>query len=306
MPDDSQEKVEDDLPAKNKHLEKIKSGIESAGKYIADSSSKAAQATSKLASSVAENVAAKKEEFLENRKVKNEQFIDSLKTDDKYRSIIVDDEQLPPMVSLTVEEHETILESISELEDEIQNLKNEIKEKEDTISSLEANQDKISKKKKKKKRSEKESEDKQGLGEEVGKSFNQILVTLGFSVIWAIILIAIDFQLKDRGFEFSGLNSKAIVWPIGTAIWTLFLLTSQKKAGTLLSMEMNNRIKTSLGVGLATTLSLMLTDGEMQAITNVWGWAMTIALCAFLLSGFFRGLFSSIRNLSRLIPGTKS
>ena len=250
MPDDSQEKVEDDLPAKNKHLEKIKSGIESAGKYIADSSSKAAQATSKLASSVAENVAAKKEEFLENRKVKNEQFIDSLKTDDKYRSIIVDDEKLPPMVSLTVEEHETILESISDLEDEIQNLKNEIKEKEDTISSLEANQDKISKKKKK--RSEKESEDKQGLGQEVGKSFNQILVTLGFSVIWAIILIAIDFQLKDRGFEFSGLNSKAIVWPIGTAIWTLFLLTSQKKAGTLLSMELNNRIKTSLGVGLAT------------------------------------------------------
>ena len=304
MPDDSQEKVEDDLPAKNKHLEKIKSGIESAGKYIADSSSKAAQATSKLASSVAENVAAKKEEFLENRKVKNEQFIDSLKTDDKYRAIIVDDEKLPPMVSLTVEEHETILESISDLEDEIQNLKNEIKEKEDTISSLEANQDKISKKKKK--RSEKESEDKQGLGQEVGKSFNQILVTLGFSVIWAIILIAIDFQLKDRGFEFSGLNSKAIVWPIGTAIWTLFLLTSQKKAGTLLSMELNNRIKTSLGVGLATTLSLMLTDGEMQAITNVWGWAMTIALCAFLLSGFFRGLFSSIRNLSRLIPGTKS
>ena len=227
MPDDSQEKVEDDLPAKNKHLEKIKSGIESAGKYIADSSSKAAQATSKLASSVAENVAAKKEEFLENRKVKNEQFIDSLKTDDKYRSIIVDDEKLPPMVSLTVEEHETILESISDLEDEIQNLKNEIKEKEDKISSLEANQDKISKKKKK--RSEKESEDKQGLGQEVGKSFNQILVTLGFSVIWAIILIAIDFQLKDRGFEFSGLNSKAIVWPIGTAIWTLFLLTSQKK-----------------------------------------------------------------------------
>ena len=304
MPDDSQEKVEDDLPAKNKHLEKIKSGIESAGKYIADSSSKAAQATSKLASSVAENVAAKKEEFLENRKVKNEQFIDSLKTDDKYRSIIVDDDKLPPMVSLTVEEHETILESISDLEDEIQNLKNEIKEKEDTISSLEANQDKISKKKKK--RLEKESEDKQGLGQEVGKSFNQILVTLGFSVIWAIILIAIDFQLKDRGFEFSGLNSKAIVWPIGTAIWTLFLLTSQKKAGTLLSMELNNRIKTSLGVGLATTLSLMLTDGEMQAITNVWGWAMTIALCAFLLSGFFRGLFSSIRNLSRLIPGTKS
>ena len=104
----------------------------------------------------------------------------------------------------------------------------------------------------------------------------------------------------------SGLNSKAIVWPIGTAIWTMFLLSSQKKAGTLLSMELNNRIKMSLGVGLATTLSLMLTDGEMKAITNVWGWSMTVALCAFLLSGFFRGMFSAIRNLSRIIPGQKA
>lgn len=287
--------------AKNKHLEKIKSGLESAGKYIADSSTKAAQATSKIASTVAENVAAKKEEFLENRKVKNEQFIDSLRTDDKYKSIIVDDEKLPPMVSLTVEEHEAMIVNMTNLEKEVEVLRNDIMERDEKIESLESQKDKPKKKKK-----DDVPKDSQGLSKEVGKSFNQILITLSFSVVWAIILIALDFQLKDRGFELSGLNSKAIVWPIGTAIWTMFLLSSQKKAGTLLSMELNNRIKTSLGVGLATTLSLMLTDGEMKAITNVWGWSMTVALCAFLLSGFFRGMFSAIRNLSRIIPGQKA
>jgi len=78
----------------------------------------------------------------------------------------------------------------------------------------------------------------------------------------------------------------------------MFLLTSQSKAGTLLSMDVKNRIKTSIGIGLATTLSLMLTDGETRAITNIWGWAMTLALCAFLLSGFFRGIYSTLRKIS--------
>jgi hypothetical protein len=36
----------------------------------------------------------------------------------------------------------------------------------------------------------------------------------------------------------------------------------------------------------------------MRAITNIWGWAMTLALCAFLLSGFIRGVISSFRNIS--------
>ena len=85
----------------------------------------------------------------------------------------------------------------------------------------------------------------------------------------------------------------------------MFLLSSQKKAGTLLSMKLGNRVKTSIGVGLATTLSLMLTDGDMQGITNVWGWTMTAALCAFLLSGFIRGLVSSVRNLSKVVSFSK-
>ena len=205
------------------------------------------------------------------------------------------------MVSLTVEEHEAMIVNMTNLEKEVEVLRNDIMERDEKIESLESQKDKLKKKKK-----DDVPKDSQGLSKEVGKSLNQILITLSFSVVWAIILIALDFQLKDRGFELSGLNSKAIVWPIGTAIWTMFLLSSQKKAGTLLSMELNNRIKTSLGVGLATTLSLMLTDGEMKAITNVWGWSMTVALCAFLLSGFFRGMFSAIRNLSRIIPGQKA
>ena len=66
-------------------------------------------------------------------------------------------------------------------------------------------------------------------------------------------------------------------------------------------MDAKNRIKTSVGIGLATTLSLMLADGETRAITNIWGWSMTLALSAFLLSGFFRGIYSSFRKITNKI-----
>ena len=222
------------------------------------------------------------------------EFIESLKEDEKYKQIIVSDEKLPPMVMIPATEHQQLLDEITSLQSEVERLKTDLDVSHKSIqtneNSLEEEVDEPAKKTK--------NGNEKGLTGEVNKSINQILITLGFSVVWAIILIATTFQLEQNDISFSGLGAKTIVWPIGTAIWTLFLLTSQSKAGTLLSMDVRNRIKTSIGIGLATTLSLMLTDGETRAITNIWGWAMTLALCAFLLSGFFRGLFSSFRKIS--------
>jgi len=57
------------------------------------------------------------------------------------------------------------------------------------------------------------------------------------------------------------------------------------------------RLKTAIGIGLATELAMILMNEEMQAITNVWGWTATTALAAFLLSGFFRGIAASISRI---------
>ena len=74
-----------------------------------------------------------------------------------------------------------------------------------------------------------------------------------------------------------------IVWPVCTALWSLFLLGRLAKARTFLTMGWSMRIKTALGIGLATELAMLLMNEEMQAITNVWGWSATVALTAFLL-----------------------
>ena len=283
-----------DLKSKlNDSIESVKSGAIKSSKAVAEASKKAADSTAKFAADVVTKISAKKEEVLENRKRKKAEFIESLKEDEKYKQIIVTDEKLPPMVTIPATEHEEMLGKIRELENEVHRLEEKLGEAERLTQSVDATfvedvgiGD------------ESVKEGEKGLTGEVNRSINQILLTLGFSVIWAIVLIVATFQLENRNINFSGLGAKAIVWPLGTAIWTIFLLTSQSKAGTLLSMDLKNRFKTAVGVGLATILSLMLTDGEMRAITNIWGWAMTVALCAFLLSGFFRGLFSSFRKIT--------
>ena len=274
-------------------IETVKSGAIKSGKIIADTSKKAVDSAAKFASEMSTKIGAKKEQVIETRKKQKAEFIESLKDDEKYKQIF-NDEKLPPMVTIPVTEHQQILDEINALQSEVKRLKANLEEAGEFVQTIDRNSENTNDKGTEKRK----SADEKGLSGEVNKSINQILITLGFSVIWAIILIAVTFQLEQNGVVFSGLGAKAVVWPIGTTIWALFLLTSQSKAGTLLSMDMKNRIKTSVGVGLATTLSLMLTDGETRAITNIWGWAMTLALCAFLLSGFFRGVYSTFRKVS--------
>ena len=304
MEDKKEESLNDDNSKINQHLDKIKSGLETTRKKVVKTSKKAVEVTSKLTSDAVGKVVEKKEKFIEKRQKKREEFVESLREDEKYKQIIADNEKLPKMISIPVEEHENLVQDIRLLEKKVEELKLQIKSNNIEIESK--NSEIVESKTDADSEEKNQVKTERGIGGEVNRSINQILVTLGFSVLWAIILIVIDFQLQDREIELSGMGTKAIVWPFGTAIWALFLLSSQSKAGTLLSMDWSNRIKTSIGVGLVTTLSLMLTDGEMKGITNVWGWAMTIALCAFLLSGFFRGLLSSLRNLTRWIRPKQS
>ena len=306
MPDEKSSTSDEDSSKFEQTLDTIKVGAEISAKAIVDASKKAGESVSKFSSEIGAKISGKKDMLVENRKKQKSEFIESLKDDEKYKQIIVDEGKLPKMVSLPVVEHQEMLETIQRLESEVRELELALQSASQNESEMPTKVDidgdgvssentEVTKK----------TQTERGLSGEVGISMNQILITLGVSVLWAIILIVINFQLEERGFELSGLGTKAVVWPVGTAIWTMFLLSSQKKAGTLLSMKLGNRVKTSIGVGLATTLSLMLTDGDMQGITNVWGWTMTAALCAFLLSGFIRGMISSLRKISRVVSFSK-
>ena len=194
-------------------IESVKSGAIKSGKVIADTSKKAAGSAAKFASDMSTKFGEKKEQAIETRKKQKAEFIVSLKDDDKYKQIF-NDEKLPPMVTIPVVEHQQLLDEISALQSEVNNLNARLEETGEFVQIIDQNSESISDIGTEKKK----NADEKGLSGEVNKSINQILITLGFSVIWAIVLITVTFQLEQNDIALSGLGPKPVVWPIGTMI----------------------------------------------------------------------------------------
>ncbi len=145
------------------------------------------------------------------------------------------------------------------------------------------------------------------LTQEVGKSLRETTTILWVSVVWLAGLTAADYSLKNDLLTIPELPFAVDIalWSVGTGAWSLFVLWRLKKARTFLSMPVGMRIQTSIGVGLATAMAILLMQEQKVALQNVWGWSATIALSALLLSGFVRGLWGSARRIGRLDKGRR-
>ena len=148
-----------------------------------------------------------------------------------------------------------------------------------------------------KSRKDKKPVQEQGLRESLGTSLSEIVMLLGFSVIWLSLLIGSTLYIESMNLVVGDYSADLFIWSIGTMIWSLVLLQRLEAFRTILAMPLGMRIQTSIGIGLVTAMALLLTKEEFAAIGNVLGWTSTIALSALLLSGFIRGLFNSSKYL---------
>tara|TARA_X000001036_G_scaffold334433_1_gene313341 strand:- start:49 stop:1011 length:963 start_codon:yes stop_codon:yes gene_type:complete len=279
----------------------LQSNISAAGKRVADSSKKAAKAASDWSSDMNEKMKAEKDRRQRDKDKRESEYAENLKQDEKFKEILPVGEEIPLQVTITIDEYESLHARIEELQDECEQhnqLVEEMQALTDELVQREA-QDKTTKLMVVKEETSMvmTEQEKEGLIGEMKQSMDQILLSLGGSVLWAAMLIGLDVYLDSQGYMYHGYSLNVVVWPVGTALWSLFLLSRLAKARTILSMGWSMRIKTALGIGLATELAMLLMNEEMQAITNVWGWTATAALTAFLLSGFFRGLATSISRV---------
>ena len=219
-------------------------------------------------------------------------------------------EHIPPQITIPVEEYDSLKKQITELQEQCQHQMNLVEEMQHLTAELvqRDSEDRVAKLViiEDEKPMIVTDLDRQGLVTEMKSSMDQILISLGVSVVWAALLLGLDLHLDSLGYMYQGYSLSVIIWPIGTAIWSLFILTRLTMARTILSMEWPMRIKTAIGIGLATELAMILMNEDMQAITNVWGWSATIALTAFLLSGFLRGIGASFSRFFRLKSGKES
>jgi hypothetical protein len=279
----------------------LQSNISAAGKRVADSSKKAAKAASDWSTDVSDKIKTEKDRRQAEKDKRQSEYAESLKEDEKFKEILTVGEPIPLEVTITVDEYESLYAQIGELQDEcerhstlveeMQLLTDELVEREaqDTETKLMVVQEETS--------LIIIEDEREGLIGEMKQSMDQILLSLGGSVVWAAMLISLDLYLDSQGYTYQGYSLNVFVWPLGTALWSLFLLSRLAKARTILSMGWSMRLKTALGIGLATELAMLLMNEEMHAITNVWGWTATVALTAFLLSSFFRGIWTSLSRI---------
>ena len=308
MADDVSEKSDDDegqTPLKD-YWSSLQSNISKASKRVKESSHKAAKTASEWGEQQSEKI---KSEMERRRAEKEKRHTENMKQvrESLSKDILPVTEHIPPQVTIPVEEYESLYAQIAELQNECQQqmklvgemqaLTEELVQREEKDTSTELV---VLDQKTPQLLSERERE---GLVSEMKNSMDQILLSLGGSVVWAAMLIGIDLYLNTQGYTYQGYSLNVIVWPVGTALWSLFLLGRLAKARTFLTMGWSMRIKTALGIGLATELAMLLMNEEMQAITNVWGWSATVALTAFLLSGFFRGIWGTFARLFGLNSG---
>tara|TARA_B100000945_G_scaffold316079_1_gene316324 strand:+ start:2093 stop:3031 length:939 start_codon:yes stop_codon:yes gene_type:complete len=287
----------------------LQSNISKASKRVKESSVSAAKSASEWGADTSQKL----REEMDRRRLEKSN-IDMNETEQLRQGLSKDilpvTEHIPPQITIPVEEYDSLKKQITELQKECQHQMNLVEEMQHFTDELvqRDSEEKVAKLVviEDEKPMLVSDFNRQGLVTEMKNSMDQILISLGVSVVWAALLLGLDLYLDSLGYMYQGYSLSVIIWPLGTALWSLFILTRLTMARTILSMEWPMRIKTAIGIGLTTELAMILMNEDMQAITNVWGWSATIALTAFLLSGFLRGIGASFSRIFRLKSGKES
>ena len=133
---------------------------------------------------------------------------------------------------------------------------------------------------------------------ELSRSVNDILQTLGVTVVFAGIIVGVDYYFDANPQILAGIPINLITWSLGTSVWCYYMLHRLSISGSFLRVPKGLRIQTAIGVGLATGLTILL-NTDTIAITNIWGWTAIVALTAMLLSGIVRGISGSLISIFR-------
>ena len=302
---------EAESPVGESRMDAIKGRLKDAGQKVGDASKKAAKKTSELGSaisesSVAKDIAAgakkvgddvkvasakvsetvdkKREEFKERREatkaakaeaddIRENEILTEMRGSDLLPIAINQPQEVEDdVVVLSREDYDALLNKLDELR---------------TATPLQVVTTELG---------SKESHTNDTLATELSKSMNDILTTLGVTILFAGMLVGTDLYLETNPQVLGNISLELLIWPVGTGVWSFYILHRLARSRTLLRMPISMRVQTSIGVGLATELALLL-NSETVAITNIWGWTAAVALAAMLLSGIMRGVVGSLSRL---------
>ena len=302
---------EAESPAGESRMDAIKGRLKDAGQKVGDASKKVAKKTSDLGSSIAgssvakdiaagakkvgddvkdasakvsETVDKKREEFKERREATK---VAKAQADDIRENEILSEMRGSDLLPISITHQQEVEEDVVVLSrEEYDSLLNKLDEIRTASPPPVVSPSPVLK----------DSQTNDTLAVELSKSMNDILTTLGVTVLFAGMLVGIDLYFQSNPQALGNISLELLIWPVGTGLWSFYILHRLARSRTFLKMPIGMRVQTSIGVGLATELALLL-NSETVAITNIWGWTAAVALAAMLLSGVVRGIVGSISRL---------
>ncbi len=270
-----------------KTSEKTKIAAKKTSDKTKEVAKKASEKTVITAKKFGNTIEKKKEELKRKREEKN-----NSKLIDK-NNFNIDDEKYITDAS-EVDDTNLLSQKITNNEDMVTISKSEYETliKNNSIKEINTRENKNNSKKNNKKiRTPNES-----LTVELSKSLNEIMATLSVTIVFAALLVGAEYYLDNNPQKIGEFSIELLIWPMGTALWSFYILNKLASTGTFLKMPIGMRIQSAIGVGLATELALILAT-DTVVITNIWGWTAAVALTSILLSGIFRGMGGTFYKL---------
>jgi hypothetical protein len=270
--------------------------LNATGNKLAELSKKVSDSTKTAVVNANESIKNAISDNKQKRDVKKQKKLEDARKELSKEGILDD---VPSMVTLPEFEQER-MSIVSEQNDNLVLVLEEMQRLSERVDSLEKRNRKLQNNPQK---SAKKSNKNDNLQAEVSTSpvMSEVIHLLGASLIWIVALFGADKYITERDLLLlESYPAEIPIWGIGATTWSLYLLYRIGKKSPTLMLPGLLRFQASLGVGMATTIGILINDDSTATVSSVWTWGTIIAIGLLLGSSMIATAWNSTKKLVRI------
>ncbi|RPG71841.1 MAG: hypothetical protein CBE08_007180 [Euryarchaeota archaeon TMED248] len=270
--------------------------LNATGNKLAELSKKVGDSTKTAVGNANESIKNAISENKQKRDAKKQKKLEDARNELSSEGLLDD---VPSMVTLPEFEEER-MSIVSEQNDNLVLVLEEMQRLSERVDSLEKRNRSIHKSKE---NSINKSNEDEISDDKVSTSpiMSEVIHLLGASLIWIIALFGADKFITERELMIlDNYPAEIPVWGIGATTWSLYLLYRIGKKSPTLKLPGLIRFQTSLAVGITTTIGILINEDSISTVSSVWTWGTLIAIGLLLCSSMIATAWNSTKKLVRM------
>ena len=270
--------------------------LNATGNKLAELSKKVSDSTKIVVGNANESIKNAISENKQKRDAKKQKKLEDARNELSSEGLLDD---VPSMVTLPEFEEER-MSIVSEQNDNLVLVLEEMQRLSERVDSLEKRNRSIHKSKE---NSINKSNEDEISDDKVSTSpiMSEVIHLLGASLIWIIALFGADKFITERELMIlDNYPAEIPVWGIGATTWSLYLLYRIGKKSPTLKLPGLIRFQTSLAVGITTTIGILINEDSISTVSSVWTWGTLIAIGLLLCSSMIATAWNSTKKLVRM------